>query len=113
MRAEIAGPGYSSRAQRTLTLSGRILDALHIDGQFVHNIAHDQVDRGRVEAIAQIGRTRGIGTIAERVDSAEVLQRLADLGIEYAQGRYIAPPQPVEVLGSLLEDDTARARLRA
>ncbi len=32
MRAEIAGPGYSSRAQRTLTLSGRILDALHIDG---------------------------------------------------------------------------------
>jgi rod shape determining protein RodA len=32
MRAEIAGPGYSSRAQRTLTLSGRLLEALHIDG---------------------------------------------------------------------------------
>jgi len=32
MRAEIAGPGYSSRAQRTLTLSGRVLQALHLDG---------------------------------------------------------------------------------
>jgi rod shape determining protein RodA len=32
MKIEIEGPGYSSRAQRTLTLSGRVLDALHLDG---------------------------------------------------------------------------------
>jgi rod shape determining protein RodA len=32
MRAEIARSGYSSRAQRTLTLSGRLLGALHLDG---------------------------------------------------------------------------------
>jgi rod shape determining protein RodA len=32
MRIDIAGPGYSSRAQRTLTLSGRMLEALHLDG---------------------------------------------------------------------------------
>ena len=31
MRVEIAGPGYSSRAQRTLTVTGRVLNALHID----------------------------------------------------------------------------------
>ena len=31
MRAEIEGPGHSSRAQRTLTLSGRLLEALHLD----------------------------------------------------------------------------------
>jgi len=89
------------------------VDFLKIDGQFLHNIAHDQVDRGMVEAIAQIGRTMGIGTIAERVDSAEVLRRLADLGIQYAQGHYIAPPQPVEVLESLLEGETGPARLSA
>src|SRR4051812_3382229 len=35
MRTEIAGPGYSSRAQRTFTLTGRILDALHIDGSLL------------------------------------------------------------------------------
>jgi rod shape determining protein RodA len=32
MRAEIAGPGYSSRAKRTFTVSGRVLEALHLDG---------------------------------------------------------------------------------
>jgi rod shape determining protein RodA len=32
MRTEIAGPGYSSRAQRTFTVTGRVLDALHLDG---------------------------------------------------------------------------------
>ncbi len=32
MRDEIAGPGYSSRTRRTLTVSGRLLEALHLDG---------------------------------------------------------------------------------
>jgi len=32
MRGEIAGPGYSSRTKRTFTLSGRLLEALHLDG---------------------------------------------------------------------------------
>jgi len=32
MKIEIAGPGQSSRTQRTLTVSGRVLEALHLDG---------------------------------------------------------------------------------
>jgi rod shape determining protein RodA len=32
MRTEIAGPGYSSRAHRTLSFTGRLLQALHLDG---------------------------------------------------------------------------------
>ena len=32
MKTDIAGPGYSSRAQRTFTISGRLLEALHLDG---------------------------------------------------------------------------------
>ena len=81
------------------------VDFLKIDGQFMHNVAHDRIDRGLVEAIAQIGQTMGIRTIAERVDSAEVLERLADVGIEYAQGHHIAEPQPVENLESLVARD--------
>ena len=38
MRTEIAGPGYSSRTQRTLTLTGRVLDALHIDGPLLLSV---------------------------------------------------------------------------
>jgi EAL domain-containing protein (putative c-di-GMP-specific phosphodiesterase class I) len=66
-----------------------------------------------VEAIAQIGETMGIRTIAERVDSAEVLARLADIGIQYAQGHYIGAPQPVDILDALLDTDPSHVRLTA
>ena len=38
MKVEIAGPGYSSRAQRTLTLTGRLLEALHLDGPLLVSV---------------------------------------------------------------------------
>jgi len=38
MRTEIAGPGHSSRAQRTFTLTGRLLEALHIDGPLLLSV---------------------------------------------------------------------------
>jgi len=70
------------------------VDYLKIDGQFVENVTHDRVDRSMVEAISQVGRTMGIQTIAERVESAEVLAELGRLGVGYAQGFHIAPPRP-------------------
>ncbi|MCC7198699.1 MAG: EAL domain-containing protein [Gammaproteobacteria bacterium] len=68
---------------------------LKIDGQFVHSVAHDAIDRSMVEAIAQVGRSMGIQTIAERVESAEVFETLKTLGVTYAQGYYIARPAPL------------------
>ncbi len=103
------GSGLSS----FIFLKNLPVDFLKIDGQFMHNVAHDRIDRGLVEAIAQIGQTMGIHTIAERVDSADVLTRLADVGIEYAQGHYIAEPQPVETLETLVAGEPAIARRTA
>jgi diguanylate cyclase (GGDEF)-like protein len=103
------GSGMSS----FMFLKSLPVDFLKIDGQFMHNVAHDRIDRSMVEAIAQIGGTMGIRTIAERVDSADVLARLADLGIQYAQGHYIGPPMPVEVLGTLLAEEPGVVRLTA
>jgi EAL domain-containing protein (putative c-di-GMP-specific phosphodiesterase class I) len=71
------------------------VDYLKIDGQFIENVVRDPVDRSMVEAIGQIGRAMGIHTIAERVESAEVLVELGRLGIGFAQGYHIAAPQPV------------------
>ncbi len=71
------------------------VDYLKIDGQFIENVVRDPVDRSMVEAIGQIGRAMGIHTIAERVESVEVLVELGRLGIGFAQGYHIAAPQPV------------------
>jgi len=38
----------------------------------------------------------GIETIAERVETKQVLEKLGALGIEYAQGYYIARPTSVQ-----------------
>jgi len=92
------GSGLSS----FIFLKNLPVDFLKIDGQFMQNVAHDHIDSSMVEAIAQIGESMGIRTIAERVDSAAVLARLADIGIQYAQGHYISAPQPVAILESLV-----------
>jgi EAL domain-containing protein (putative c-di-GMP-specific phosphodiesterase class I) len=103
------GSGLSS----FIFLKNLPVDFLKLDGQFMHNVTHDHIDRSMVEAIAQIGATMNIRTVAERVDSAEVLARLADIGIQYAQGHYISAPQPVEILESLVRVDAAELRLLA
>jgi EAL domain-containing protein (putative c-di-GMP-specific phosphodiesterase class I) len=77
------------------------VDYLKIDGQFIQNVTTDHVDRSMVEAITQIGRAMGIKTVAERVETAEVLACLADIGVEYAQGIFIAVPQSVESLSRI------------
>jgi diguanylate cyclase (GGDEF)-like protein/PAS domain S-box-containing protein len=69
------------------------VDYLKIDGQFVENVTRDPVDRSMVEAIGQVGKAMGIQTIAERVESAEVLAELGRLGIGFAQGFHIAEPR--------------------
>jgi diguanylate cyclase (GGDEF)-like protein/PAS domain S-box-containing protein len=79
------------------------VDYLKIDGQFIENVTRDPVDRSMVEAIGQVGRAMGIHTIAERVESAEVLAELGRLGIGYAQGYHIAEPRSIGAFPYLTE----------
>ena len=72
------------------------VDYLKIDGQFIENVTRDPIDRSMVEAISQVGKAMGIQTIAERVESAEVLAALGTLGIGYAQGFHLAEPRSTE-----------------
>ncbi len=71
------------------------VDYLKIDGQFVSNVVDDSVDESMVKAISEVGHAMGIETIAERVETKQVLQKLGTLGVEFAQGYYIARPSSV------------------
>ncbi len=71
------------------------VDYLKIDGQFIRNVAEDAVDESMVRAISSVGHAMGIETIAERVETKQVLDKLGALGIEFAQGYYIARPASV------------------
>ncbi len=76
------------------------VDFLKIDGQFVGNVATDIVDRSMVEAITKIGAAMRVATIAEKVESAEVLTVLKQIGVDYIQGFHLAEPCAIdEVFG--------------
>jgi EAL domain-containing protein (putative c-di-GMP-specific phosphodiesterase class I) len=71
------------------------VDFLKIDGQFVGNLGTDPVDRSMVEAITKVAGALGIATIAERVETAEALEQLTQLGVDFAQGFQLARPEPL------------------
>ncbi len=80
------------------------VDYLKIDGQFIRNVAEDAVDESMVVAINQVGKAMGIETIAERVETKEVLDKLSELGVEFAQGYYIARPTSVQTFEPWADD---------
>ena len=71
------------------------VDFLKIDGAFVRDIVDDPIDKAMVEAINQVGHIMGVKTIAEYVESAEILELLRELGVDFVQGYEIAKPIPI------------------
>jgi EAL domain-containing protein (putative c-di-GMP-specific phosphodiesterase class I) len=74
------------------------VDYVKIDGQFIRNVNKDRADESVVDAIARMARAFNIRTIAERVESREVFNRLGEIGITFAQGFFVAVPQPIAEL---------------
>jgi diguanylate cyclase (GGDEF)-like protein/PAS domain S-box-containing protein len=75
-------------------------DFIKIDGKLVAKILEEPVDRLIVEAINRVGQAMGLLTVAEHVESRALLDALRTMGIDYAQGYYIARPIPFEMLSS-------------
>ncbi|MCZ6560905.1 MAG: PAS domain S-box protein [Gammaproteobacteria bacterium] len=71
------------------------VDYLKIDGHFITNLATDKIDQAMVRAICEVGHTMEIKTVAERVEDQATMLKLAEIGVDYAQGYHIARPAPV------------------
>ncbi|MHB8253695.1 MAG: EAL domain-containing protein [Acidiferrobacter sp.] len=69
---------------------------LKIDGHFVQNITTDPIDRSIVEAITHIAHAFGMQTIAEWVEDEATLHVLAEIGVDFAQGNHVGPPERIE-----------------
>ena len=68
---------------------------LKIDMEFVRGVNDDLTDREIVRSIVGIAHTLGKETIAEGVESAEVLQTLRELEVDYVQGFHLGRPAPL------------------
>jgi EAL domain-containing protein (putative c-di-GMP-specific phosphodiesterase class I) len=101
------GTGYSSlRYLRSFPF-----DRIKIDQSFVRGTSSDAVGRAIVRAIASLGQSLGMATVAEGVETEEQMARVAADGCTDVQGYLISRPMPPEqVDGFLSSQDGTRFR---
>ena len=91
------GSGVSSFAY----LKALCADYLKIDGMFVGNISQDKVDYAMVRSIKDIGHVMGKKVIAESVETDAVLEKLREIGVDYAQGFGVGEPRAIDEIASV------------
>ncbi|WP_131829764.1 EAL domain-containing protein, partial [Teichococcus deserti] len=74
------------------------VDGLKIDGTFIRNLPDSPIDLAIVRSITRIAREIGAATVAEFVEDAAILDLLAGLGVDCAQGYAIDRPQELDAL---------------
>jgi len=70
------------------------IDFVKIEGVFVRNMLNDPKDMAFVKTLAILAQEFGIKTIAEYIESEELLAAVHALGIDYAQGYHTGKPTP-------------------
>ncbi|MEE9322260.1 MAG: EAL domain-containing protein [Granulosicoccus sp.] len=82
------GTGYSSLSY----LKKFPIDRLKIDQSFIKDIDHDESDVAITTSIIGMARGLELGVVAEGVESAGHLSKLAELGCDEAQGYLLTKP---------------------
>lgn len=68
------------------------VDFVKIDGGFIADINESEKDKIIVKSIHELAHHFGAKTIAESVESNEIITTLQKMGIDYGQGYEIGPP---------------------
>ncbi len=84
------GSGYSNFTH-VLQLAA---DYIKIDGSLIQNIDTNKNSRILVEGIVDFSKRLHMQSIAEFVESEEILDILREIGVDYAQGYHIGKPAP-------------------
>ncbi|MDD5286496.1 MAG: bifunctional diguanylate cyclase/phosphodiesterase [Desulfuromonadaceae bacterium] len=79
------------------------IDFVKIEGMFVRNMLSDPKDLSFVKTLSMLAKEFGILTIAEYIESEELLQAVHSLGIDYAQGYHTGIPAPDFTKGPKIE----------
>jgi PAS domain S-box-containing protein len=71
------------------------IDYIKVDGTLMQGLAVDQGLQQRVRELVEQAKGRNVGTIAERVEDANTMAVLWQLGIEFIQGYFVNEPEQV------------------
>jgi EAL domain-containing protein (putative c-di-GMP-specific phosphodiesterase class I) len=92
------GTGYSSLSY----LQRFPFDKLKIDQSFVRSLDHDGNAAAIIRSVIGLGRSLGMTTIAEGVETAQQLAFLRREGCDQAQGYHLGRPAPADEIDHLV-----------
>lgn len=85
--------GFGSGLSSFAYLRKLPVDFLKIDGLLIKDIFDDKTDFTLVKAISDISKSMGKRTIAEFIESPELLNAVRDIGIDFGQGYHLGEPE--------------------
>lgn len=72
------------------------VDYVKIDGSLIRHLDKNNDDKVFVKALIELAHAFGKKTVAEFVESEDILTILKEFGIDYAQGYYIGKPEAIK-----------------
>ncbi|RKF18025.1 EAL domain-containing protein [Alginatibacterium sediminis] len=99
------GTGYSSLS----ILKNLPIDELKIDKSFIADITTDRESRTMINGIISIAKNKNIITVAEGVETKDMLVELSKLDCDVFQGYYFSKPIDKAQLASLLSSQATSA----
>ncbi len=100
------GAGYTSLSY----LKSLPVSTLKIDRGFVTNLLDNREDEAVARSVVTLGHDLGLTVVAEGVETADVRQRLLELGCDEIQGYLLARPMPGTEIDGWLREQRADAR---
>lgn len=85
------GSGFSSYSY----LKNLPVNCVKIDGSFVRDLLVDPIDMAMVCSMKDVAKAMSMVTVAEFVESKEIMIELGKMGVDFAQGYGIAKPAPL------------------
>jgi diguanylate cyclase (GGDEF)-like protein len=93
------GTGYASLRH----LKQFPVDVIKIDQSFVQRLNVDAGDAAIVDAVIKLGKSLGIATVAEGVETREQARHLIEAGCDFGQGHLFSKAAPAEKVPALLD----------
>ncbi|GLR13839.1 diguanylate cyclase/phosphodiesterase [Chitinimonas prasina] len=88
------------------------VDIIKIDGSFVRNLDRNPTDAAIVATINQLAHQLGAATVGEFVESQEIFDCLAKLGVDYAQGYAVGRPIALDTVLAELQAGSKVRQIR-
>jgi EAL domain-containing protein (putative c-di-GMP-specific phosphodiesterase class I)/GGDEF domain-containing protein/CheY-like chemotaxis protein len=88
-RVRFALEHFGVGAEPLKLINAMPLDFIKLDGSLMQGLVIDTVQQQRVRKLVEAAGNHGIATIAERIEDANTMAALWQLGVEYLQGHLI------------------------